>query len=539
MPIVPHEMAGLECCGCIVAAGDGSDVELRCNECVAVVGVIQVDIFKGLLGLGCATTTRPHCDKAGGRCLAGNGIVSILSGGTRLGMERIEKTVFLSYRRTNIPWALAIYQNLTQHGYHVFFDYNGVVSGDFESIILENIKARAHFLVLLTPSALERCGDPTDWLRREIETALATQRNTVPLMLEGFDFGTPKIAGQLTGMLAALKHYNGLSIPPEYFMEAMGRLRDRYLNLPLTAVLHPASTSVQRVATEQKAAADAAPAVQEEELTAQQWFERGFATTDVDEALRFYDEAIRLKRDYSNAFYNRGVARSDKGDIEGALKDYDEAIRLKPDSADTFNNRGILRRTKGDLEGALKDYDEAIRLKPDYAGTFNNRGIARRAKGDVEGALKDYNEAIRLKPDYANAFYNRGIARSNKGDIEGELTDYDEAIRLKPDYAEAFYNRAVACRHKGDIEGALKDFDEAIRLKPDSATVFNNRGLARRTKGDLTGALKDYNEAIRLKPDYAKAFYNRAVARRDKGDMEGATQDYNELIRLKPDFAED
>jgi len=40
---------------------------------------------------------------------------------------------------------------------------------------------------------VERCGDPADWLRREIETALATQRNTVPLMLEGFDFGTPKI----------------------------------------------------------------------------------------------------------------------------------------------------------------------------------------------------------------------------------------------------------------------------------------------------------------------------------------------------------
>jgi hypothetical protein len=36
----------------------------------------------------------------------------------------------------------------------------------------------------------------------------------VPLMMEGFDFGTPKIAEQLTGRLAALRHYNGLSIPP-------------------------------------------------------------------------------------------------------------------------------------------------------------------------------------------------------------------------------------------------------------------------------------------------------------------------------------
>jgi TIR domain len=108
-------------------------------------------------------------------------------------VERVEKSVFLSYRRTNIPWALAIYQNLTHYGYDVFFDYEGIAAGDFESVILGNIKSRAHFLILLTPSALERCDEPGDWLRREIETALDSKRNIIPLMFEGFDFGAPKI----------------------------------------------------------------------------------------------------------------------------------------------------------------------------------------------------------------------------------------------------------------------------------------------------------------------------------------------------------
>jgi hypothetical protein len=177
-------------------------------------------------------------------------------------MERIEKTVFISYRRTNMSWALAIFQNLTHHGYDVFFDYNGIASGDFERVIFGNIQARAHFLILLTPSALERCGEPADWLRREIENALDFQRNIVPLMLEGFDFGTPAIANQLTGKLAALKHYNALSIPPEYFWEAMDRLRGRYLNVPLDAVLHPPSPSARQAAIEQKTAAEMVPAVQ-------------------------------------------------------------------------------------------------------------------------------------------------------------------------------------------------------------------------------------------------------------------------------------
>jgi hypothetical protein len=144
-------------------------------------------------------------------------------------MKQIEKTVFISYRRTNIPWALAIFQNLTQSGFDVFVDYSGIRSGDFEHVILQNIHARAHFLVLLTPSALERCEEPEDLLRREIEAALDGKRNIVPLMLEGFDFGAPAIAKQLTGKLSLLKKYNALNIPADFFAEAMGAYATGFL----------------------------------------------------------------------------------------------------------------------------------------------------------------------------------------------------------------------------------------------------------------------------------------------------------------------
>src|SRR5689334_6649082 len=154
-------------------------------------------------------------------------------------MRSVEKTVFVSYRRTNAPWALAIFQNLTQHGFDVFFDFSGVASGEFVTVILENIKARAHFVVLLTPSALARCRDAGDWFRREIETALESRRNIVPLMLEGFDFATHSIAQHLTDTLYPLKSYNSLRIPVDYFLEGMTRLRERYLNVPLHTVAHP------------------------------------------------------------------------------------------------------------------------------------------------------------------------------------------------------------------------------------------------------------------------------------------------------------
>ena len=49
-------------------------------------------------------------------------------------MRRIEKTVFISYRRANQSWALAIFQALTLRGFDVFFDFEGIHSGDFESV---------------------------------------------------------------------------------------------------------------------------------------------------------------------------------------------------------------------------------------------------------------------------------------------------------------------------------------------------------------------------------------------------------------------
>jgi tetratricopeptide (TPR) repeat protein len=277
-----------------------------------------------------------------------------------------------------------------------FFDYTGLGSGDFEPVIIENIRARAHFLVLLTPSALENCDDPTDWLRREIETALTNKRNIVPLMLEGFDFGNPRISNQLIGTLDALKHYNGLTIPPEYFMAAMQKLRNRFLNVPLASVLHPASLPAQRAAAEQQIAAAAAPEFGKQILTAQQWVERGLASAETDEQLRFYTEAIRHQPDYAAAFYSRGNARRAKGDLEGALQDYTEAIRLNANDVAALNNRGAARHAKGDLEGALLDYTEAIRIDPDYSAAFYNRGNVHLAKGDLERAQRDHNEAFRL-----------------------------------------------------------------------------------------------------------------------------------------------
>jgi len=170
-------------------------------------------------------------------------------------MARIDKTVFISYRRADWSAATLVFQNLSRHGFDVFIDFDGLASGDFEHAILENIRARAHFVVLLTPDALDRCDNLDDWLRREVEAAMAARRNVVPLLLDGFSFEADAARRHLQGSLAPLSRYNALSVPHGYFDDAMERLRSKYLAVATDAVLHPPSEHAQRVAEQQQAAA--------------------------------------------------------------------------------------------------------------------------------------------------------------------------------------------------------------------------------------------------------------------------------------------
>ena len=171
-------------------------------------------------------------------------------------MAKIEKTVFISYRRDDVYTALAVYQDLNGKGYDVFFDYTSIHSGDFEQIIVSNIKARAHFVLILTPTSLNRCSEPGDWVRREIEIAIDEKRNIVPLFFKGFSFGSPAVAEKLTGTLKGLNRYNGLNVHEDYFKAAMSRLSDQFLNVPLDTIIHPIPAEVQRVVEKEQRAAD-------------------------------------------------------------------------------------------------------------------------------------------------------------------------------------------------------------------------------------------------------------------------------------------
>jgi tetratricopeptide (TPR) repeat protein len=371
-------------------------------------------------------------------------------------MPRIEKTVFISYRRTNLPWALFIWQNLTMHGYDVFFDYQSIDSGSFEKVILENIKARAHFIVILTPSALERCKNPGDWLRREIETAIDEDRNIVPLMMEGFDFGSPLVKEALTGKLALLSGINALPVPEAYAVEAMNRLRDRFLNIALSDVHLPVLQAEAEKVTEiqQSAAGEAAP-VGEEELSAQTWFERGYVFQkdgNLEEALRCYSEALQLDPDLDAAHNNLGTIFTDLKRYAEAEDAFRKAIAKDPNYAAAYYNLGILLKKLERYTEAEDAYRQAIAKDPNYGAAYYNLGNLLRVMNKERDAITVLEKIMEIDPENFNSYLGISSIKKMLGESI-EPSFIEKARQLIPE--DDFYNRAC-------LESVCDHFDLAF-----------------------------------------------------------------------------
>ncbi|MDD4651253.1 MAG: tetratricopeptide repeat protein [Methanothrix sp.] len=271
------------------------------------------------------------------------------------------------------------------------------------------------------------------------------------------------------------------------------------------------------------------------------WLNKGEILHDqgkYDEALKAYDEAIRLDPDYASAWNYKGETLDSQGKYDEALKAYDEAIRLDPDYALAWNNKGYALSELGKYDEAIKAYDEAIRLDPDYAFAWSNKGATLDSQGKYDEALKAYDEAIRLDPDYALAWNNKGYALSELGKYDEAIKACDEAIRLDPNLAAAWAIKGGALSDQGKYDEALKADNEAILLDADYALAWNNKGYVLSELGKYDEALKAYDEAIRLDPpNLAGTWNNKGWAFNSQGNYDEAIVALDEAIRLDPNLA--
>ncbi|NEU76252.1 tetratricopeptide repeat protein [Hassallia byssoidea VB512170] len=235
----------------------------------------------------------------------------------------------------------------------------------------------------------------------------------------------------------------------------------------------------------------------------------------------------------------RAIALGWRGNIyrlskryEEALKDFDQAIKLKPEYDWAIARRGQSYRFMQRYEEALKDFDCAIELNPKSDFAIARRGETYRLIKRYEEALKDYNQAIELNPKLDWAIARRGQTYLMLKRHEEALKDFDCAIELNRKLDWAIAHRGETYRLMKRYEEALKDFDSAIELNPKYDWAIARRGETYLILKRYNEALENFNCAINLKPDYDWYLYCRALAYQALNQVDKARVDLNKATKL-------
>lgn len=96
------------------------------------------------------------------------------------------------------------------------------------------------------------------------------------------------------------------------------------------------------------------------------------------------------------SYVERGIAGCEKGHFDQALKEFNDALKLKPNDATLYDYRGIAYRCKGVDDKAIQDFNKAMELDPKFARPYRNRAMVYYDKGNFDKCLADLKKAQSL-----------------------------------------------------------------------------------------------------------------------------------------------
>jgi tetratricopeptide (TPR) repeat protein len=229
------------------------------------------------------------------------------------------------------------------------------------------------------------------------------------------------------------------------------------------------------------------------------------------QAIDALTEAIRLRPDLPEAYYNRGNAYFALMDTEPALTDYNKALLLDPQLIGAYVNRSMVFFYQEKINQAVADLDQAHALAPTNLDVLKNRTALFLNLGEIEKAETEVRNLLRLAPGNEAGLYYMGHIGIETGNYTEAFSAVNELIRRESSYPELLLLRGKILQLSQQPDEAIADFTAFIAQHAEHAIAYLERGTTLLYKNQLQAGIQDLRKACELNPEIRDVLHQQGV----------------------------
>ena len=143
-----------------------------------------------------------------------------------------------------------------------------------------------------------------------------------------------------------------------------------------------------------------------------------------------WSDCLQKEPRSARAMVNLGCEQVYRLEYLQAIKNFDQAIRIFPLYLQAWNSRAAVRINLGDNEKAIKELNFVILQKPDFNDAYINRGIAFRNLKRYDASISDFTVSLSIKANRPDTYFQRGLSFWMAGRNESALTDLMQAASM-------------------------------------------------------------------------------------------------------------
>jgi len=223
------------------------------------------------------------------------------------------------------------------------------------------------------------------------------------------------------------------------------------------------------------------------------------------EALVQEKQALVLRPDSGDDYYNLGLVLEKMGRAQEAKTEYERAMKLSPGNTKIYLNLGEMMRRAGDAAKAEDYFREGLKIAPDDASLDTDLAASLVQSGRPREAIAIYEQVAENNPDMAQFQYNLGNALLQMGSLDEAVQHLEAAVSLDPKLVSAHENLGVALAQLGRLPEAMDQFEDVLQLNPNSWQALDNLGMALAQTGHILEAIDRFERALEINPQDAKA----------------------------------